>query len=59
MAPAWRGRRVRHAVMSAGWGAGGAIAPPAHAAYFAVGMANSAPLAMLSGQRCMMDFCLV
>ena len=30
-----------------------------HAAYFAVGMANSAPLAMLSGQRCMMDFCLV
>ena len=31
----------------------------AHEAYFAVGMANSAPLAMLSGQRCMMDFCLV
>ncbi len=27
--------------------------------YFAVGMTNSAPLPMLSGQRCMMDFCLV
>ena len=59
MALAWRGRRVRHAVMSVVWGTGGGIAPPAHEAYFAVGMANSAPLAMLSGQRCMMDFCLV
>jgi len=28
-------------------------------AYFAVGITNSAPLPMLSGQRCMMDFCLV
>jgi hypothetical protein len=27
--------------------------------YLAVGIANSGPLAMLSGQRCMMDFCLV
>ncbi len=27
--------------------------------YWAVGMANSAPLPMLSGQRCMTDFCLV
>jgi hypothetical protein len=27
--------------------------------YFAVGITNSAPLPMLSGQRCMMDFCLV
>jgi hypothetical protein len=27
--------------------------------YFEVGMANSAPLAMLFGQRCMTDFCLV
>ena len=27
--------------------------------YFAVGMTNSAPLPMLSGQRCMIDFCLV
>ena len=25
----------------------------------AVGIANSGPLAMLSGQRCMTDFCLV
>ena len=29
------------------------------AAYFAVGITNSAPLAVLSGQRCMTDFCLV
>jgi secreted PhoX family phosphatase len=28
-------------------------------AYFAVGIANSAPLPMLAGQRCMIDFCLV
>ena len=28
-------------------------------AHLDVGMANSAPLPMLSGQRCMMDFCLV
>jgi hypothetical protein len=27
--------------------------------YLLVGIANSAPLPMLSGQRCMMDFCLV
>ncbi|MEC5213035.1 hypothetical protein RCH06_001577 [Polaromonas sp. CG_9.5] len=27
--------------------------------YWAVGITNSAPLPMLSGQRCMMDFCLV
>jgi hypothetical protein len=27
--------------------------------YLEVGMANSAPLAMLFGQRCMIDFCLV
>lgn len=27
--------------------------------YFAVGIANSAPLPVLSGQRCMIDFCLV
>jgi hypothetical protein len=27
--------------------------------YFAVGITNSAPLAMLAGQRCMTDFCLV
>ena len=27
--------------------------------HFAVGITNSAPLPMLSGQRCMMDFCLV
>ena len=30
-----------------------------HHFYFAVGITNSAPLAMLSGQRCMMLFCLV
>lgn len=29
------------------------------AVYFAVGITNSAPLPMLSGQRCMMLFCLV
>ena len=29
------------------------------AAHFAVGITNSAPLPMLSGQRCMIDFCLV
>lgn len=27
--------------------------------YFAVGIANSAPFGVLSGQRCMIDFCLV
>ena len=27
--------------------------------HFAVGITNSAPLPMLSGQRCMIDFCLV
>ena len=27
--------------------------------YFAVGIANSAPFSMLSGQRCMIDFCFV
>ena len=30
-----------------------------HGSYFAVGITNSAPLPMLSGQRCMTDFCLV
>jgi hypothetical protein len=29
------------------------------ARYFAVGIANSAPFSMLSGQRCMIDFCFV
>jgi hypothetical protein len=28
-------------------------------AHFAVGITNSAPLAIDSGQRCMIDFCLV
>ncbi|WP_271815885.1 hypothetical protein [Cupriavidus sp. P-10] len=28
----------------------------ARSGYFAVGMANSAPFAMLSGQRCITDF---
>jgi hypothetical protein len=32
---------------------------PAGAAYLAVGITNSAPLPMLSGQRCMTLFCLV
>ena len=32
---------------------------PCSESYFAVGMTNSAPSEMLSGQRCMMDFCLV
>lgn len=27
--------------------------------YFAVGIANSAPFSVLSGQRCMIDFCFV
>ena len=34
-----------------------AVAVPTR--YFAVGITNSAPLAMLAGQRCMIDFCLV
>jgi hypothetical protein len=29
------------------------------AAHLAVGITNSAPFSMLSGQRCMIDFCLV
>ncbi|XQU70421.1 hypothetical protein OJJOAM_003210 [Cupriavidus sp. H18C1] len=29
------------------------------APYFAVGIANSAPLPMLCGQRCITDFCFV
>ena len=36
-----------------------ALATHSDAAHFAVGMANSAPFSMLSGQRCMMDFCFV
>ena len=40
--------------------AGGTGAPGARGGgYFAVGIANSAPLPMLSGQRCMIDFCCV
>ena len=30
-----------------------------HWVHIPVGMTNSAPLGVLSGQRCMMDFCLV
>jgi transposase InsO family protein len=30
-----------------------------HTTHFAIGIANSAPFAVLSGQRCMIDFCLV
>jgi hypothetical protein len=39
----------------------GADCAPAETAwrYFAVGITNSAPLAVLSGQRSMIDFCLV
>lgn len=29
------------------------------ALYLAVGIANSAPFSVLSGQRCMIDFCFV
>ncbi|REG60836.1 hypothetical protein B0G80_3657 [Paraburkholderia sp. BL6669N2] len=32
---------------------------PLTKAYFDTGIANSAPLSMLSGQRCIMDFCFV
>lgn len=32
---------------------------PNQPAYFAVGIANSAPFSVLSGQRCMIDFCFV
>lgn len=32
---------------------------PRRSGYFAVGITNSAPLGVLSGQRCMMDFCFV
>jgi hypothetical protein len=36
------------------------VCPEAEArGYFAVGIANSAPFGVLSGQRCMIDFCLV
>jgi len=38
---------------------GGDAAGGAGGTYFAVGITNSAPLPMLSGQRCMIDFCLV
>jgi hypothetical protein len=34
-------------------------ASPHQAHHLAVGMMNSLPLLMLSGQRCMIDFCLV
>ena len=40
------------------WGEGGRR-PTQGVAHFAVGITNSAPFAMLSGQRCMMLFCLV
>jgi hypothetical protein len=33
--------------------------PPRLGPHFAVGITNSAPFAVLSGQRCMIDFCLV
>jgi hypothetical protein len=33
--------------------------PSAAPPHFAVGITNSAPLPMLAGQRCMIDFCLV
>ena len=33
--------------------------PTRRATYFAVGIANSAPFSVLSGQRCMIDFCFV
>jgi hypothetical protein len=32
---------------------------PNQFAYFAVGIANSAPFSVLSGQRCMIDFYFV
>lgn len=32
---------------------------PTQLTYFAVGIANSAPFSVLSGQRCMIDFCFV
>ena len=32
---------------------------PVASSHFAVGMENSGPLGVLSGQRCMMDFCRV
>ncbi len=35
------------------------VEPPHTEHHFAVGITNSAPLPMLSGQRCMIDFCLV
>ena len=36
-----------------------ATAPPPKKSYLDVGMTNSAPLPIVSGQRCMIDFCLV
>ncbi len=51
--------RVRHTAIKQK----GPMAPLLSAAryppYFAVGITNSAPLGVLSGQRCMMLFCLV
>ena len=44
---------------SAAHGCATATAPLIRRPYLAVGITNSAPLPMLSGQRCMMDFCLV
>jgi hypothetical protein len=37
----------------------GAFRQPSAKPHLAVGITNSLPLLMLSGQRCMMDFCLV
>ena len=48
-----QGQQDMRPVERAGWH------QTASATYFAVGITNSAPLPMLSGQRCMMDFCLV
>ncbi len=55
--PAGAGSAPRH---TAPWG--GRVFGYAHdhgGHHLAVGMTNSAPLPMLSGQRCMIDFCFV
>jgi hypothetical protein len=49
-------------MLARGWNGSGRETVPAHGltpAYLAVGITNSAPLPMLSGQRCITLFCRV
>ena len=53
-----RGAGFAGPLLASPWGEGGRR-PTQGGAHFAVGITNSAPLGVLSGQRCMMDFCFV